>query len=67
MNRNSERLGSGLTVPTIVTLVFVILKLCHVIDWRWIWVLAPIWMTFALAMLVLFVVVLIEAIRRLKK
>lgn len=67
MNRNSERLGSGLTVPTIVTLVFVILKLCHVIDWRWIWVLAPIWMTFALAMLVLFVVVLIEAIRRTKK
>ncbi len=67
MNRNSERLGSGLTVPTIVTLVFVILKLTHVIDWRWIWVLAPTWVTFALAMLVLFVIVIIEAIRRAKK
>ena len=24
-------------------LVLIILKLCGVIDWRWLWVLAPIW------------------------
>lgn len=27
---------------------FIILKLCYMIDWAWIWVLAPIWIPFAL-------------------
>lgn len=26
-----------------LTLTFIILKLCHKIDWSWWWVLAPLW------------------------
>lgn len=26
-----------------LALVFIILKLTHVIDWSWVWVLSPIW------------------------
>lgn len=27
----------------LLTIVFITLKLCHVIDWSWWWVLAPLW------------------------
>lgn len=33
-------------------LTFMILKLCHVIDWSWIWVTAPLWIPCALAIIV---------------
>lgn len=28
-----------------IMLVFVILKLCGIIRWSWLWVLAPLWLT----------------------
>lgn len=37
-------------------LAFIVLKLCHVIEWAWIWVLAPIWIPFALLTLLLLVI-----------
>lgn len=27
----------------LLTIVFIVLKLCHVISWSWVWVLSPIW------------------------
>lgn len=32
-------------------IVFVVLKLCGVIEWAWIWVLIPFWIGFALMIL----------------
>lgn len=32
---------------TILTIIFVVLKLCHVIDWSWWWVLSPFLITIA--------------------
>lgn len=40
MNSN---VSGGLGLPTILTLIFLVLKLCDVIDWSWWWVFAPIW------------------------
>lgn len=40
----------------VLTLIFVVLKLCNVIDWSWWWVLCPIWISFTL--LFLFVIIL---------
>lgn len=34
-------------------LLFLTLKLCHVIDWAWVWVLAPFWSVPALVLLCL--------------
>ena len=28
---------------SILTIAFIVLKLCHVIEWSWWWVLSPIW------------------------
>lgn len=30
-------------------IVFIVLKLTHVVAWSWLWVTAPIWITLALA------------------
>ena len=36
----SVQLGS---FPTLLTIAFIVLKLCNVIAWSWWWVLAPLW------------------------
>ena len=33
--------------PGLLTVVFVVLKLCGVVDWSWWWVLSPIWLFLA--------------------
>ena len=38
-----------LTSPNILLLIFIVLKLTHVIDWSWWWVLSPIWIVAILA------------------
>jgi hypothetical protein len=48
--------------PTLLTIAFIVLKLCNVITWSWWWVLAPIWIPIAivaLGLLFLFVCFLI--------
>lgn len=40
--------GGGSSFAAGLTLVFVTLKLCHVIDWPWVWVLSPIWISLLL-------------------
>ncbi|MDE2104214.1 MAG: hypothetical protein KGL39_43660 [Patescibacteria group bacterium] len=39
---NSSSSG-GIGFAGLLTIVFITLKLCHVINWSWIWVLAPMW------------------------
>ncbi len=36
-------------LPGLLTVVFIVLKLTEVIDWSWVWVLAPAWVSFLLA------------------
>ena len=40
----------GLSVP--LTIAFIVLKLCNVIDWAWIWVLSPLWISAALTLII---------------
>lgn len=46
---------------TLLTIVFITLKLTHVIAWSWIWVLSPMWIVFIL-WLVLFTVIMLAAL-----
>lgn len=32
---------SGLSLPNLLTIIFVVLKLCKVITWKWVFVLLP--------------------------
>ena len=53
MSDNSS--GGGISFSGALALIFIILKLCGVIDWSWLWVLSPIWIPFLIiAILCLF-------------
>jgi len=39
---------SGTNIWTILLVVFVVLKLTHTIEWKWIWVLSPLWIPIAI-------------------
>ena len=40
---------SGIGFCGLLSIAFIILKLTHVIEWSWLWVLAPLWISFTLA------------------
>ena len=42
----------GIGFCTILGIVFIVLKLCGVINWSWIWVLAPFWISIILAIII---------------
>lgn len=44
----SKNTGGGIELTVILFVVFLILKLCNVIDWSWWWITAPLWGAFAL-------------------
>ena len=54
---NNNTGGIGFT--DMLTIVFIILKLCGVITWSWLWVLSPLWIA-----LVLYIIVTIVSIWR---
>ena len=58
MSNNSN--NNGMSTSTVLTLIFVTLKLCKVIDWSWWWILSPIWITAGIAILALTVIALWE-------
>lgn len=40
----------------ILLLIFIVLKLCHVINWSWWWVLSPIWIGIIILITVVIVI-----------
>ena len=52
-NRNGHY---GLTVADVLLIVFIVLKLCKVIDWSWWWVLSPLWISLIIVILILLIV-----------
>lgn len=51
---------------TLLTIVFITLKLCNVINWSWVWVISPIWITFSFIGILIPLVVLIFYITMLR-
>jgi hypothetical protein len=63
-NSNSNGGAGGIGFCGVLTIVFVVLKLCDVIDWSWWWVLSPLWIALAVLLsIVMFLVLVIVAIR----
>jgi len=54
--------SGGIGFVSVLTIVFIILKLLDKIDWSWWWVLSPVWITFCVTILVLIVVGIIAVI-----
>ena len=45
--------GGGIGFAGLLVIVFIVLKLCGVIDWSWVWVLSPIWISLALVIIII--------------
>lgn len=66
MNRESgASAGGGITLSGLVFIVFLVLKLCNVINWSWWWVTAPLWIPVALVAAIFIIVVLYYCIKTL--
>lgn len=48
----NKRSGGNIGFVGLLTIAFVVLKLCKVINWSWLWVLSPIWISAALMVLI---------------
>lgn len=47
-NNNNQNVSSGgITFTGLLTIAFIVLKLCNVINWSWVWVLSPLWLGLA--------------------
>lgn len=57
MTREDLKVAGGMSLPAVVGVVFVILKLIDEIDWSWWWVTAPFWGPLALIVLLALVFV----------
>lgn len=60
MENNSRNVSTGgVGFSGLLTLVFIVLKLCKVISWSWVWVLSPIWISIILMIIILIIVYLL--------
>lgn len=57
----NEKSG-GIGVVSVLTIVFIVLKLCGVINWSWVWVLSPIWITVSFIVAILIIIAIIVTI-----
>lgn len=60
---NKSTYTSGISTASLLGIVFVVLKLCGVINWSWLWVLAPFWIPLAIVIIILAIVVIISVFR----
>lgn len=58
-NEKKTTVTVGFPTGTILTLIFVTLKLMGYIDWSWWWVLSPIWIGLGLVVVLLLILLLI--------
>lgn len=61
---NSGAVSGGIGFSGLLTIVFIVLKLCGVIQWSWLWVLSPIWISISFSLILLIIFVIISAIFR---
>ena len=54
----------GLGFSEALTILFIALRLCGVIDWPWLWVVSPIWITLALIAVIAIIIVAIDTFTR---
>ena len=55
--------SGGIGFTGLLAIVFITLKLCGVISWSWWWVLAPLWISFILIVLIVLIALFIAIVR----
>lgn len=58
---------NSMSLGTILGIIFIILKLCKVINWSWWWVTAPFWIEACIGLLVLVLIGIIMLVIKIKE
>ena len=59
MREKKEVKTTGIGFAEALTLLFIGLKLGKVISWSWLWVLSPLWISFALLLVIAIIIVIL--------
>lgn len=54
----------GLDFCGALTIAFIVLKLCNVITWQWVWVLAPLWIPIAIAAVIILIGIIVAIFKK---
>ena len=63
MSDKVKNVNNGIGLPGLLTVLFIGLKLCKVINWSWWWVLSPLWISFGIFVVIILVIGIIAAIK----
>jgi hypothetical protein len=58
-NQNNAGNG-GVGLCGLLLIAFIVLRLTHVISWSWWWVLSPLWITLAVAVIIIVVALIVS-------
>lgn len=59
MKNSSKGIVCGGFLAALLTVAFVVLKLCNVIEWSWWWVISPLWIYAGLSVIVFIIALII--------
>lgn len=62
MENTNKTTVKTISFSGLLTIAFIVLKLCGVIAWGWVWVLAPLWIAFLLKLVVVLIAFVIALI-----
>jgi len=57
--KSSSSARGGIGFTGLLTIAFIVLKLCGVINWSWVWVLAPLWISLGIGLIIFFIIIFI--------
>ena len=60
MSNGNNSSSSGIGFVGLLTIAFIILKLCKVIAWSWWWVLSPVWITVAICLVSVLIIAIAD-------
>ena len=66
MSSTTQSSSGGIGFAGLLTVAFIVLKLCGVISWSWWWVLSPLWISFSIVILILLFVAAFFVIKEIK-
>lgn len=62
--KNQNVRNSGIGFFSVLTLIFIVLKLTNNISWFWAWILSPIWITAVLLIVIFAFIMIVGRIKR---
>lgn len=62
MSKERTSAFGGIGFIGLLVIMFIVLRLCNVIAWSWWWVLAPLWIPVAIAIICIIDIIIVAAI-----